>query len=395
MNPYRNNIRWKLAFIIGALLILMTSLVYIKYLADSMSEQERQRVETFAQVTHFMSSAGMASDSLLNFEPLLKILESNKTIPIILVSSRGKIIDALNFSSTDTAYYRTELNKFKASGAKPIIIENEYIGKQYIYYGHSKLYTELQLFPIIQMGLLVLLFLLGFWAYTTVKRYEQNLLWVGMAKETAHQLGTPMSSLVAWVQNLRDIFPENLDLVDITDEMDKDLDALKLVAERFSKIGSPPKPTPQNLALLLKKSLDYVVPRAPKTIKYKFPDLANQPEISVMANPMLMDWVFENLLKNALDAMDGKGEIEVSLGIDSKKTGYVEISDTGKGIPKNKWTTIFKPGYTTKTRGWGLGLSLTHRIVVQNHHGKIFVKRSEIDKGTTFRIEIPLAPSKP
>jgi signal transduction histidine kinase len=203
-----------------------------------------------------------------------------------------------------------------------------------------------------------------------------------------------MSSLVAWLQNLRDIFPENLDLVDITDEMDKDLDALKLVAERFSKIGSPPKPTPQNLALLLKKSLDYVVPRAPKTIKYKFPDLANQPEISVMANPMLMDWVFENLLKNALDAMDGKGEIEVSLGIDSKKIGYVEISDTGKGIPKNKWTTIFKPGYTTKTRGWGLGLSLTHRIVVQNHHGKIFVKRSEIDKGTTFRIEIPLAPSK-
>jgi len=258
--------------------------------------------------------------------------------------------------------------------------------RRFIYYDDSETLKQLRIFPFVQLGIFAAFLIISYFAFSNARKAEQNLVWVGMAKETAHQLGTPISSLEGWVEVLKDMdgIKEN---TQILEELQSDIGRLSLVAERFSKIGSVPQLLAENVKACVERNVNYMRRRASKkvTMTIQCPD-----DLQFKINKQLFDWVFENLLKNALDAMDGEGKIDVEVGSDNKYV-IIDVTDSGKGIPKNKFDTIFEPGYSTKRRGWGLGLSLTRRIVEEYHNGKISVKRSEIDKGTTFRVLIPRA----
>jgi signal transduction histidine kinase len=258
--------------------------------------------------------------------------------------------------------------------------------KRFIYYDDSQTLKQLRIFPFVQLAIFSVFLVISYFAFSNARRAEQNLVWVGMAKETAHQLGTPISSLEGWIEYLRELEGMKGNEKILT-ELESDVNRLSLVAERFSKIGSVPKLIAQNAKSTLERNIDYMRRRASEKVKF---NLFCSDELQLMINNQLFDWVIENLLKNALDAMDGEGEIDVEVTSDSKNV-IIDVTDSGKGIPKNKFETIFEPGYSTKRRGWGLGLSLTKRIVEEYHQGKIFVKSSEINKGTTFRIMVPKA----
>ena len=255
---------------------------------------------------------------------------------------------------------------------------------RYIYYDDSDTLKQLRLFPFVQLGIFAAFLIIAYLAFSYARRGEQNLVWVGMAKETAHQLGTPISSLEGWIENLREM-KEMKGKEDILSELENDVSRLSLVAERFSKIGSVPQLIPESVKECIEKNVNYMRRRASNKVQM---NIYCEDNLVFKVNNQLFDWVLENILKNALDAMNGEGEIDVEASSDLKNV-IIDITDTGKGVPKNKFETIFEPGYSTKRRGWGLGLSLTKRIVEEYHSGKIFVKRSEIGKGTTFRIIIP------
>jgi signal transduction histidine kinase len=229
---------------------------------------------------------------------------------------------------------------------------------------------------------------LAYLTFSSIRKSQQERIWVGMAKETAHQLGTPLSSLMGWIENLNVLYPEDEQIKMICAEMNRDLEMLEIVAGRFSKIGAKPELSQNNLFERLKRHYDYIVQRAPKKVKLEFPDFEKNQHLAVNINTLLFDWVIENLLKNALDAMDGKGTIKVEVS-ESQRYIFVDVSDTGKGIPKSMFNKVFKPGFSTKKRGWGLGLSLSKRIITDYHKGKIFVKQSVLNQGTTFRVQLP------
>ena len=378
MNIYKQKQRWKFFLFAGAILIGVGSLVYTNKLVKALSAQERTKIQLWAEAMRVLDRAE-PDKSDLGFP--LSVIENNTTVPVILTDSAGDIITYRNIDSlkaTRPGYLGTVVQKMKEEHDS-IVINLMNGDKNFIYYRDSILLTRLFYFPFIQLGVIVLFILVSYFAFSSSRKAEQNKVWVGLSKETAHQLGTPTSSLFAWVELLKG---GNFTQETIT-ELEKDVKRLEKITERFSKIGSRPSLTRINIEKVLENSMTYLKSRSPGKIKFML-DMPDH-EVLVPLNESLFEWVIENVCKNAIDAMSGSGHILLSVK-EYPRFVHLDISDTGKGIPKSKFKTIFKPGYTTKQRGWGLGLSLTRRIVEYYHNGKIYVQNSELNSGTTFRI---------
>ena len=330
-----------------------------------------------------------AADENTDLSLVLKVLDENHTIPVVVLDNDGVVTEYRNIiikarNAKDSVNYVTTLGQqLKASGQVIRISlsknHNDYID---VCYDDSLMLKRIALYPYVQLGVVMLFVIVAIFALLTSKRAEQNKVWVGLSKETAHQLGTPISSLMAWTTILKETYPDD----ELLPEMDKDVKRLQLIADRFSKIGSVPEPVPSSLNDVLNHVVDYMDRRTSKKIEMKT-ELPTD-DIIINMNASLFEWVIENLCKNAVDAMGGKiGSITLRIE-ETDKRAIVEVSDTGKGIKKKDIRNVFRPGFTTKERGWGLGLSLAKRIVEEYHHGKIYVKSSEVGKGTTFRIEL-------
>ena len=376
---YDSRQRWKLGFIFAAVLIAMASVVVSDLLIKDLAREERQKIEVWSEATRVMTSENPS----LNMNLILKIIQGNTSIPVILCSETDSVVSYNNIEIPEKNVAQFMTNKVKELRTKnpPIVIDMEDGTYQYLYYDDSIILKRLLVYPYAQLSVVFVFILIAFLALASTKKAEQNKVWVGLSKETAHQLGTPISSLIAWVEYLRtkDIDPSLLT------EMDKDVKRLQTIAERFSKIGSDPDPVPTNIVESIRAALGYMETRISSKVKINT-YLPERP-ILVLMNDSLFVWVIENLTKNAVDAMEGQGEISLKVE-EREKFVLIDLSDTGKGIPKSKFKTVFNPGYTTKKRGWGLGLSLVKRIIESFQGGKIFVKSSELGKGTTFRIKL-------
>lgn len=376
---YDSRERLKYAFIFAAILIAIASLVVSDMIIKGLAEEERQKIEVWVEATRVAAS----QDPAQNMSLVLKVLEGNTSIPVILCNEQDSIITDKNLDYPEKnveSFKHKKVQEFKNKN-KPILIDLEDGTYQYLYYDDSIILKRLFIYPYAQLSVIFIFILIAFLALASTKKAEQNKVWVGLSKETAHQLGTPISSLIAWVEYLRmkEIDPSLLD------EMEKDVMRLETIAERFSKIGSNPDPAPVNISNSIRIALEYMRTRISSKVKI-ITQLPDEP-VLVLMNDSLFAWVIENLTKNAVDAMEGQGKITFQVSERDQKV-RIDITDTGKGIPKSKFKTVFNPGYTTKVRGWGLGLSLVKRIVESYHGGKIFVKASEVGKGTTFRIEL-------
>jgi signal transduction histidine kinase len=378
LNFFKNRQRWQLFLFIAAVIIGMASLLYTNQLVKKMARQEQIKAEMLANAWTQIVNAG-SEDTHLDF--YAGVIEDNETIPVIVTDSTGQIVFTRNLDTARLAnnrYVDKKLRQMKEN-ASPIIILLPPREKQYLYYNQSLLLSSLRYYPYIQLSIVLLFIMVAYFAFSTSRKFEQNQLWVGLTKETAHQLGTPISSLMAWVEMMK---LRNGD-EEMRAELEKDVTRLVKITERFSKIGSKPALNPQNVSEVIHTAVHYVKTRSSDKIKFglRLPDTP----VEIPLNAALFEWVIENLCKNAIDALQGEGNIEITLTNLSQNV-QIDISDTGKGIPKSMFTTIFKPGFTTKKKGWGLGLSLVKRIVEEYHHGKIFVYQSELNKGTIFRI---------
>lgn len=375
----------KIFLVVAAILIAVASLLVSRYLTRDLAEQERSKMQVWAEAMKSLSAADENTDLSL----VLKVLDENHTIPVVVLDSDGAVTEYRNIeikarNGKDSTNYVTSLGQqLKASGQVICISlsknHNDYID---VCYDDSLMLKRIAIYPYVQLGVVMLFVIVAIFALLTSKRAEQNKVWVGLSKETAHQLGTPISSLMAWTTILKETYPED----ELLPELDKDVKRLQLIADRFSKIGSVPEPVPTSLNDVLNHVVDYMDRRTSKKIEMK--TVLPSDDIIINLNASLFEWVIENLCKNAVDAMGGKlGSITLRLE-ETDKRAIVEVSDTGKGIKKKDIRNVFRPGFTTKDRGWGLGLSLAKRIVEEYHHGKIYVKSSEVGKGTTFRIEL-------
>lgn len=375
--------RIKLILVLAAIVIAVGSLFVSKQLTDTLKQEERNRMEVWAEAMKSLNKADENTDLSL----VLKVINENDYIPVVLMDQSGNVTDFRNVSlhadnRTDSLREAHQIGlRCKAEGhvIRIVLDKANYIN---VCYDESLILKRLTLFPIIQLGVVLIFVLLAVFALLASKRAEQNRVWAGLSKETAHQLGTPISSLMAWVEVLREEYPQD----DLIPELDKDVQRLQLISDRFSKIGSPPELKPTNLSDVLSHVVDYIDRRTSHSviITCELPDQ----DVIVNINAALFEWVIENLCKNAVDAMNGgPGKITIVV-MDSSDKVAIEVSDTGKGISKKNLKTVFKPGFTTKKRGWGLGLSLAKRIVEQYHKGRIFVKNSVVGQGTTFRIEL-------
>lgn len=340
--------------------------------------EERSKIETYAIAVEELSTRALDESTTLP----LKVIENTKNIPFIMVDSEGKIKEFFNLDSIkaqDTIYLERQLASMKSEN-EPITVKYLNV-TEYIYYGNSDLLNKLTYYPLALILILVLFISVIYLFFNSNKIAEQNKLWTGMAKETAHQIGTPLSSLLGWIAILK---IENVD-DKYVDEIEKDVYRLNIIASRFSKIGSLPELKSKNIVEVTKNAYDYLESRSSKQISFSFESVED--EIQTDLNEELFGWVIENLIKNAIDAMQGRGSVSVNISSDAKRVKIL-VSDTGKGMAKSQFKQIFKPGYTTKKRGWGLGLSLSKRIIEDYHSGKIFVKKSEVGKGTTFEIQL-------
>ena len=363
---------------IFAIVLIVLSLIFTNTLVSELAREEQKKVELWAEATEQLANGEFS-------EFAFQIVKQNTNIPVIVVDSNYNLISSRNFKEPPTnidEYYKKQIERLKQN--TPIIITLDEDEKQYIYYDNSFLLKKLSIFPYVQLILITIFLALVIWVITTNKRNEQNKVWVGLSKETAHQLGTPISSLIAWNEILKQNYPED----ETIEELDKDINRLTIIAERFSKIGSIPELRETSLEKVIEHVVDYMDSRTSSKVKITYRSMVNN--IIVRINPALFEWVIENLCKNAVDAMEGRGSIDIMLFCE-KTTAVIEVKDTGKGIKRSDIRNIFTPGYTTKKRGWGLGLSLAKRIIVDYHKGKIMVKESEIGKGTTFRIELEKA----
>ncbi len=378
MNIYNNKKILKFILLLSAITIGLISILYTTTLVNKLSKEERKKVELWAEGMKELSDV---TDLNQNVGFIFKVIENNETVPVIVTDSTNKILFHRNLDSTkvdEKNYMINKLNVMKNEN-KPIKIKITADVYQYVYYENSILLKHLFYYPFIQIGVIFLFILVSYIAFSSSRKAEQNQVWVGLSKETAHQLGTPTSSLLAWIELLK----TKKESSEIALEIEKDVKRLELITERFSKIGSQPVLNPNNIVETTNLALDYIEKRISKKIQV----LRNFSQNNIIAkiNAPLFEWVLENLCKNAIDAMGSEGKLSVTI-IDNNQFVYIDITDTGKGISKKNFNTIFNPGFTTKKRGWGLGLSLTKRIVEEYHKGKIFVKRSEINIGTTFRI---------
>lgn len=375
----------KIFLVVAAILIAVASLLVSRSLTHDLAEQEKSKMQVWAEAMKSLSAADENTDLSL----VLKVLDENHTIPVVVLNNEGVVTEYRNIeikarnTKDSIAFITSYGQQMKASGQVIRISlsksHHDYID---VCYDDSLMLKRIAVYPYVQLGVVLLFVIVAIFALLTSKRAEQNKVWVGLSKETAHQLGTPISSLMAWSTILKETYPDD----ELLPEMDKDVKRLQLIADRFSKIGSIPEPVPSCLNDVLIHVVDYMDRRTSKKIEMKT-ELPKE-NVIINMNASLFEWVIENLCKNAVDAMGGKlGSITLRLE-ETDKRAIVEVSDTGKGIKKKDISNVFRPGFTTKKRGWGLGLSLAKRIVEEYHHGKIYVKSSEVGKGTTFRIEL-------
>lgn len=375
----------KIILVLAAIVIAVTSLIISNIFVKDLAKEERNKMEIWADA---MRSFNMA-DETTDLGLVLKVMNDNNTIPVIVLDNKGLVqicrnVDVGNRSEKDSVAYVSHLGKRLYDAGRFIRISMDDANKKAyvdVCYDDSTILKRLAYYPYVQLGVVLIFVVVAIFALLTSKKAEQNKVWVGLSKETAHQLGTPISSLMAWIEILKENYPDD----DLIPEMDKDVKRLQLIADRFSKIGSLPEPVPSSLSDVVDHVIDYMDRRTSSKVLMtkKFP----QNDIIVNLNTSLFEWVIENLCKNAVDAMEGEGHITIEV-LDLPGKAVIEVTDDGKGIRKKDISSVFKPGFTTKKRGWGLGLSLAKRIVEEYHHGRIFVKRSEVGVGTTFRIEI-------
>ena len=380
MKPFNNFKDIKLMLVVVAAIIVAASLYVSNSFVNKLKLEEKNKMQVWASAMSSIITAQVNDDVSLEQE----ILSSNKTIPVVLTDDTGSIIQENNIKIPANADSLTVLMERVAEMRRkgnviPIYMEG--IGEQYVCYDDSNILILLSRYPYIQLCVVLLFLLLCIVAVVSSKRAEQNRVWVGLSKETAHQLGTPISSLMAWLEILKEKYPED----ELLPDMGHDVERLQRVAERFSKIGSNPEHTTEDIVSVIEQAVEYVKRRSPSKVEYVV-DFPKRP-ILVRMNAPLIEWVIENLCKNAVDAMGGNGVITVAVSHDEQKA-YIEVADTGKGISKSMRRRVFEPGYTTKKRGWGLGLSLAKRIMEEYHKGKIFVKKSAVGKGATFRMEL-------
>ena len=359
----------KILLVLTAIVIAVSSLLVSHYLVVDLSNEEHKKMEIWAQALHVLNNADENTDLSL----VLDVIQGNTTIPVIVMNDHGGIDDYRNIE--DTLHLAGYAHRMILSG------DTIRVGSQLICFDESVLLKRLSQYPYWQLGIVMIFVVVAIFALLSSKKAEQNKVWVGLSKETAHQLGTPISSLMAWVEILKENHPED----NLIPEMDKDVKRLERIAERFSKIGSLPEPKEGSMNEVLKHVVDYMRNRTSNKVEMvcQFPDH----DVKARMNASLFEWVIENLCRNAVDAMEGHGKVVLTLKEEGNHV-VIEVSDTGKGIRKKDIKNVFTPGFTTKKRGWGLGLSLARRIVEEYHKGKIFVKSSELGKGTTFRIEL-------
>ncbi len=386
----------KVAFLVVSIIVVAAFVYFSNGLIEDLSEQERERMQIWADATKEIidsSNAAINGETATgtDIEFLLSIIERNRNIPVLLVDDQNNILDKRNFDLPDPNDEFSEANiRFLAEKLKDLkgstnVIEIEISpeNKQYLYYEDSTLLKSLSIYPYIQLLVMLAFIAVVYFAVTSTKRAEQNRVWVGLSKETAHQLGTPISSLMAWLELLRELGVDS----ETVGEMDKDVKRLSTIASRFSKIGSKPQMETENLNDIATRSASYMSSRISTRISLTINCCDH--DLPVMMSAPLFEWVMENLIKNAVDAMEGSGAITVTTAKE-KDCAYIEVADTGKGISRKNFKTVFNPGFTTKSRGWGLGLTLAKRIIEQYHSGKIYVRASEPGVGTTFRIDLPL-----
>jgi hypothetical protein len=395
MNPYQQRKRWKYSLLAFAVVIGSGSLFYTGYLVKSIKKSEHTRAEIWA-----ISIKQIAAADDNDFLEYVSTVRDSLTLPAIIVDDKGDFITTRGLDTTktyiklppqpelngkpqkkyDPEYFKGQLESMKLQH-EPIRLK-VFGANWYVYYQDSFVLTQLKIFPYIQLSVISIFLLVAYTAFNTSRKSEQNQVWVGLAKETAHQLGTPISSLMAWVELMKEKF--NAEEDPLIAEMENDIKRLEIVADRFSKIGSKPILEEHLVYDVVRDFVDYFKIRVSNKIHF---EIDGNPYLRAGLNIPLFDWVLENLLKNAVNAIDNAGIIKVEIsGSKTRNQVYIDITDSGKGIPRSKFDTVFQPGYTTRKRGWGLGLSLTKRMVENYHNGQIFVKDSEMGKGTTFRI---------
>ena len=369
--------------VVAAVIIAVASLLVSHFLVRDLSTEERNKMEVWAQALHALNEADETTDLSL----VLSVIEGNNTIPVIVLDQEGGVSDYRNVTiranneADSTAYVERLGRTLKTAGQYIKVNYGDSTDYQLVCYDESIMLKRLSAWPYVQLGIVLIFVVVAIFALLSSKRAEQNKVWVGLSKETAHQLGTPVSSLMAWLEMLREQYPDD----ELLPEMDKDVRRLQLIAERFSKIGSLPEPVDASMNEVLEHVISYMDRRTSSQVQMvrRFPDH----DVIVRMNASLFEWVIENLCKNAVDAMEGKGTITLTLA-DQGEYVAIEVTDTGKGIKKKDVNSVFTPGFTTKKRGWGLGLSLAKRIIEEYHKGRIYVKHSEVGVGTTFRIEM-------
>ena len=363
-----------------AILTGLGSLIYTRYLVDILKNEERKKVELWAEATLLVITADSSENIIFPYS----IIENNSTVPVILTDGSDRIIAAKNFDAVrmeDPEYLSSVLEKMKKRN-KPIMID---LGNGYtnlIYYKESRILIQLTYYPFVQLGIIMLFILVAYLAFSSSRKAADDQVWVSMSKETAHQLGTPASSLAGWVEILNQKHPG----LSITKEIALDVGRLEKITERFSRIGARPALSNENIVEIISRTIAYLKKRTSSKVFFKFDQEAGK-QVIIPVSASLFEWVIENISKNAIDAMEGIGEINYRI-IDSDRNVIIDISDTGKGIPRNAFKKIFNPGYSTKQRGWGLGLSLAKRIIEDYHHGRIYVRSSEIGKGSCIRIVV-------
>ena len=382
LEVYTARQRWKVLLLIAAIIIGFTSLFITDSLVKELSHEERKKIELWAEAIRELSQIDNLADTNQSFTIIFEVLQNNTTVPVILTDEHDNLLSYRNIPShkiDSPEELENLITRMKAS-KEPIVVNLLDNSKNYVYYKDSTTLVKLTYYPYIQLAIIMLFIIASYYAFSHSRKAEQNRVWVGMAKETAHQLGTPTSSLLAWLEIIResDLKP------DLVEEFKKDVGRLEKIVDRFSKIGASPSLKEHNLIEILNNSIDYLKSRVSNKIlinkNYEASDY-----IPVPLNDTLVEWVVENLIKNSIDAIQSEGEVAVSI-TDNTQVVFVDITDTGKGIPRNLFKTVFQPGFTTKSRGWGLGLTLSKRIIEDYHEGKIFVNFSEVNKGTTFRI---------
>jgi sensor histidine kinase YesM len=378
MDIYYRKQQWKFLLFIFAVLIGIGSLWYTNKLVRSLAVEEQKKIKLWAEATRRLADVTISNQ---DDGFLLEVITNNETIPVMWVDQNDNIVSARNLDSLKSEnpeYLIRQLEKMKTEN-EPIPMDLGEGFKNFIYYRNSILLTKLAYYPYFQLAVILLFVLVSYFAFSESRKAEQNQVWVGLSKETAHQLGTPTSALMALTELAKEKYPDN----EIIPELEKDVNRLEKITERFSKIGSKPILKDENLIQILQETIEYLKTRTSDQIKFQL--IYEEEKLIVPLCASLFEWVIENLCKNSMDAMDGNGTVQISVKA-NENFCYLDIHDTGKGIPKSMHKTIFKPGYTTKQRGWGLGLSLAKRIIENYHSGRIFVQYSELEKGTTIRI---------